>query len=80
MSLSTVLSGLLVLSLAIPAIFWETPTIGTALSPDQIRQEVRRVVCDSFGYISYSASKDTEDTVLQIRKHNAAYGSFKCGN
>jgi hypothetical protein len=29
--------------------------------------------CEVFGPISYSASQDTPETVIQIRRHNARY-------
>lgn len=35
-----------------------------------------RVACQAFRPITYSASKDTPETVEQIRGHNAAYKSL----
>ena len=34
--------------------------------------------CSSFGPITYSAKGDTADTVLQVRRHNAAWDAI-CG-
>ncbi|HEX2888089.1 hypothetical protein [Vineibacter terrae] len=32
--------------------------------------------CQSFTPITYSASRDTPDTVLQVRRHNAAWDTI----
>lgn len=32
--------------------------------------------CQSFAPITYSAGRDTPDTVLQVRRHNAAYDAI----
>lgn len=41
------------------------PTIATG--------EAERVSCSVFRPITYSAKKDTERTVAEVREHNAAY-------
>ena len=50
-----------------------TPTIGTS------GEEINRVVCESFKPISYSASRDSERTIAEIREFNAALETF-CGD
>ena len=40
----------------------KTPTIGTS-----------SVTCSAFGTITFSASGDTKQTIMEIRSHNAAW-------
>lgn len=57
-----------------------TPSTGITIKPSraQLEASTRKVVCGSFKPITYSAKRDTAETVRQIRGHNAALGSFKC--
>lgn len=52
----------------------------TTIKPSRAQLELaqRKVVCSAFKPITYSAKRDTPETVRQIRGHNAALGSFKC--
>ena len=34
------------------------------------------VACKAFLPISFSAERDTAETILEIREHNAAYGAI----
>ena len=38
------------------------------------------VSCIAFDEITYSALHDTDETIKQIREHNAAYKSLLCPN
>jgi len=58
-----------------------TPSTGMkTIKPNraQLETSTRKVVCGSFKPITYSAKRDTPETVRQVRGHNAALGSFKC--
>jgi hypothetical protein len=80
MILSQALNGLLVASAMIPLLFWQTQI--TEITRAKVEAEVKRTICASFaevGYLGFSASKDTAETIAGIRKYNAVYGSFKCG-
>lgn len=47
-------------------------------SAAQLSAAAKSVVCQSFSPITFSGSKDTAETVNQVRGHNAAYRSFGC--
>ena len=54
---------LLVIALFIPLVACQKiPTIGTS-----------SVTCSAFGTITFSASGDTKQTIMEIRSHNAAW-------
>jgi fructoselysine-6-P-deglycase FrlB-like protein len=44
----------------------------------QISAAAKRIVCDSFAPITFSAKGDTPETVAQIRRNNARRASFGC--
>ena len=61
-----------------------TGTTGTDLivvkpSATQIESAAREVVCQSFKPITFSGKNDTSLTVSQVREHNAAYDTYRCG-
>lgn len=47
-------------------------------SQAQINSAAKRIVCDSFGPIRFSARGDTAQTIKEIREFNAARASFGC--
>lgn len=45
----------------------------------QLMASHRSVICRVFKPISFSATKDTPQTVSEIRKNNAKLSAFNCG-
>lgn len=45
----------------------------SCVSPIQIPATETRIACEAFALIKYSRLHDTEETIVQVREHNAAY-------
>lgn len=63
---------LVLLSLPVLLVLTACPTLQTR-STAVSKGDATRVACESFEPIYYSASKDTPETVVKIKEHNAVY-------
>jgi ribosomal protein S10 len=45
-------------------------------SQSQIQSTAKRIICDSFKPIPFSGKGDTQQTIKDIREHNAAWESY----
>lgn len=52
--------------------------LSACVTPISIPETETRVACESFRIITFSRQSDTEETITQVREHNAAYEAL-CG-
>lgn len=55
-----------------------TASMSACVTPISIPETETRVACESFRIITFSRQQDTEETIAQVREHNAAYEAL-CG-
>ena len=48
-------------------------SIAIKLNPEMLEQAAKKVTCEGFKPIEFSATKDTAKTIVGVRGHNAAW-------